>query len=226
MIEWLLAPIDISRGHDVSLEYALHARIMFVAWGVIVPLIIFITRYFKILPTQDFPNQIDSQFWWRIHWIGQSCVLILSLIALAIILSVNDGRFGITIHQYFGYVVITCSVSQALSGILRGTKGGPTEPTPDGNWFGDHYSMTKRRIIFEYLHRIMGYVTLICAATAIINGLWLLNAPKWMWITIISWWCIIIALCIICQRRKMYMGSYEAIWGHSFKELEEKYKAK
>jgi hypothetical protein len=38
MIEWLLAPVDPLRAHDVGLAVAWHGRLMVAAWGVLLPL--------------------------------------------------------------------------------------------------------------------------------------------------------------------------------------------
>ncbi|MEM1389285.1 MAG: cytochrome b561 domain-containing protein [Pseudomonadota bacterium] len=211
MLEWLLAAIDPSRPHEVGLAASWHARFMTLAWGVIAPSAVLIARFLKITPKQNFPAQLDNQFWWRSHLYGQCAVLVLTLVAFAIIVSVRSGQIGV--HGYLGYSVLFCLVMQFTLGLCRGSKGGPTDPKPDGSLSGDHYDMTRWRLAFEHLHKTLGYVTLLTAATTIIAGLWLSNAPRWMWIVIIGWWMVLICVFITLQKRGWAIDTYAAIWG-------------
>jgi hypothetical protein len=67
MLEWLLSPMDAARIHDVGWHLSWHARIMTLAWGILVPLGIIIARYCKISPKQDWPQQLDNHLWWNTH---------------------------------------------------------------------------------------------------------------------------------------------------------------
>jgi hypothetical protein len=102
----------------------------------------------------------------------------------------------------FGFV-------QFLAGWLRGTKGGPSEP----QMRGDHYDMTTHRLIFEYVHKSVGYLALGLAAGTILTGLWTANAPYWMWLMLGLWWLVLLAAALVLQARGRYVGSYQAIWG-------------
>jgi len=55
----------------------------------------------------------------------------------------------------------------ASAGLLRGTKGGPTTVRMQG----DHYDMTPRRILFEYIHKILGCGNLALSIGATAAGL-------------------------------------------------------
>lgn len=211
MWEYLSEPIDADRAHELSDLRLWHARLMFLAWGVIAPLAVIIARFFKVLPGQDWPRQLDSQFWWRCHWIGQTIVLLLTLVAVGLMLSSSTET--IQMHGWLGYAVVALVFMQVLLGIFRGSKGGPTDPNSDGSLAGDHYSMTRRRRIFEVLHKAFGYSTLLIAFATIFFGLWLTNSPRWMWLAIFIWCCCLTAVFRILQRRGMALDTYQAIWG-------------
>jgi cytochrome b561 len=211
MWDWLTLPLAIDRPHVLTDAQQWHARLMFVAWGVIAPLAGIIARYFKVLPQQDWPRQLDSQFWWRIHWIGQSLVLVFTM--LAVYLLYRQGLDSTTIHSRIGYVVLALVAFQIALGYFRGSKGGPTAPLANGDISGDHYDMSLRRRVFEVLHKSLGYCLLLLSVASIVMGLWHVNAPRWMWICILSWWILLIGLFIVLQRKGFAIDTYQAIWG-------------
>ena len=211
MWDYLLAPLDADRAHLITNTQLWHARLMFIAWAVCAPLAVFVARFFKVLPGQDWPNRLDSQFWWRSHWIGQSLVLLLTVVASALVYFTTDSE--LSWHGRLGYAVLCLVLFQGLLGVLRGSKGGPTEVRSDGSLFGDHYSMTRRRRMFESVHKSVGYFTLVVSAITIVFGYWLVNAPRWMLLVTTLWWCFMILLSIVMQRRGMALDTYQAIWG-------------
>ena len=223
MWEWLLSSIDASRGHEVGFYLSWHARLMTLAWGVIIPSAVVVARYYKILPHQNWPQDLDNPTWWRGHWIGQSFAFTLSIIGLALILVSDESSisepvyFQAQLHRVLGYVVLVLGALQILLGVFRGTKGGPTDPRKDGSWHGDHYDMTPYRLHFELFHRSMGYLALILAGLTILCGLWTANAPRWMWIGIVGWWIFLFGFSIILQRKGYAVDTYQAIWGPSAK---------
>jgi len=211
--EWLASPVDAKRVHDVGMALSWHARLMVLGWGVAAPLSILIVRFFKIVPWQDWPRELDNKIWWHSHWIIQSIVLILSAVALTFILASPQNTGQRITHKLFGYAVLVLGGGQAFSGLLRGSKGGPTDIRSDGGWHGDHYIMTTRRLIFEYFHKSFGYLTLILMIGAVMSGLWAANAPHWMWCVIFLLWGIISFFAIYLQRRGRAVDTYQAIWG-------------
>ena len=207
MLDWLLAPIDPSRAHEVGFAVSWHARSMVLAWGVLAPLGVLIARFFKVLPGQDWPHEVDTLVWWRSHWIGQSIVLGLTAIGLSLVLPLNLA--AMSLHNWLGLVLIAFLLMQVLLGVFRGSKGGPT----DGVMRGHHYDMTPWRHMFEALHKSLGYAALGLAVLVIVTGLWKANAPVWMWGTLAVWWAGLIAVFVRCQRRGMAIDTYQAIWG-------------
>lgn len=209
-MDWLLAPIDPSRTHDVGFFVSWHARSMVLAWVVLAPLAVLVARFFKIMPGQDWPRELDNQFWWRFHWIGHSGVALLSVIGFGLILG-GSGSAGT--HGRLGYALLLLMGLQVLLGVFRGSKGGPTSPARDGSTRGDHYDMTRWRVAFEWCHKLLGYAALAIAVIVVLAGLWQANAPRWMWVAILAWWLCLVAAYARLQRRGQAIDTYQAIWG-------------
>ncbi|MGL4438967.1 MAG: cytochrome b561 domain-containing protein [Bosea sp. (in: a-proteobacteria)] len=213
MIEWLLSPIDAGRVHAVSEAVAWHGRSMTLAWGVCVPIGVLAARFFKILPGQDWPRELDNHAWWLTHRILHYGAGLLTLAGLVLVMR-GLGQLGNSgIHAIFGWAVVALAAGQFLGGWFRGSKGGPTDPNPDGSLRGDHYDMTARRLAFEYLHKIGGYVALAIATAAILTGLWRANAPMWMWLGLAVWWVCFASAFVSLQRAGWAAETYKAIWG-------------
>lgn len=210
-MDWLLAPIDASRVHDVGLALSWHGRLMVLGWGVLAPLAVLVARFFKVMPGQDWPRELDNQTWWRSHWMGQSVVVGLSVFALYLVLPTDWSKMSL--HNWLGYLLLFAMVVQVLLGIFRGDKGGPTAPAADGSPRGHHYDMTPHRRRFETLHKSIGYMTLVLAAVTILLGLWKANGPVWMWIALILWWGMVVTAFLLLQKRQMAVDTYQAIWG-------------
>lgn len=211
MWDWLLSPVDPSRAHEVGFAISWHARSMVLGWGVLAPLAVIVARFLKIMPGQDWPRELDNPVWWRSHWIGQSIVFALSIIALILVMPADFSQMSL--HRWMGYGVLLGMVVQVALGVFRGSKGGPTAPAADGSLRGHHYDMTPRRLCFEALHKTVGYGVLFLAAGTILMGLWDTNGPRWMWLAIMVWWVVLIVLFCILQRRGMAVDTYQAIWG-------------
>lgn len=206
-----MSPVDPARSHEVGLAISWHGRLMVLAWGVIAPLAVLAARFFKIMPGQNWPQELDNQFWWRSHWMGQACVALLTVAAIGFVapLALKTDR----VHHLFGYLVLVGLLVQVLLGVFRGSKGGPTSPAPDGSLHGHHYDMTPWRGLFEGLHKSIGYLTLALAAAAILLGMWDANAPNWMWLALGLWWSVLIVASLRLQSRGFAVDTYQAIWG-------------
>lgn len=213
MIDWLAAPIDPSTLHDVSGVVAWHGRLMVLAWAVLLPLGILAARFFKVMPGQDWPNDLDNRTWWDTHrllqYLGGTCLVA----GLGLVLWTRTGAATIGFHAIFGWSVLALTAVQFLGAWLRGSKGGPTAPAPDGSDRGDHYDMTPRRLAFEYAHKHVGYAALGLSVWAIATGLSLTNAPRWMWLAVVVWWLLFALTFVLFQRQGRAIDTYQAIWG-------------
>lgn len=213
MIDWLLSSIDPTRVHDIGEAVSWHARTMVGVWSFLIPLGIMSARFFKILPNQDWPKQLDNRVWWLTHQILQYSGGVVMLFAVWLIWDVDYQRDSSIWHLWLGWITVGLCSTQYIAGWLRGTKGGPAEVERTGTLRGDHFDMTKRRKLFEYFHKTTGYLCLFIALAAIISGLWMVNAPRWMWIGLMLWWMVVIFAFVMLQKMGQARDTYEAIWG-------------
>lgn len=212
MLEWLFAPMDQARVHDLTTAIAWHGRLMILAWSLLFPAGIVMARFFKITPRQTWPDQIDNKIWWHshltLHCLG--CAVVIAAVGLIW----QSARYSAwNNHSRLGWLVIAALTCQFVSGWLRGTKGGPTARTTNGSPRGDHYDMTRRRRVFEGFHKAVGYMGWLLSVAASGSGLWLVNAPRWMGLLCVLWWMMLFALWSELQRRGFAVDTYQSIWG-------------
>jgi hypothetical protein len=212
---WLLLPLRGPRPHDIAGWAAWHGRLMVLGWSILIPLGVLIARYGKITPRQEWPLVLDNRLWWdwhrRLQYTG------LAVAVVAVVIAFLHARLITrleTLHAVLGWSVMALGAMQAVSAMLRGSKGGPTgERAAVGDWRGDHYDMTTRRIIFEYIHKIGGSLAVILAVCAVFLGLFVADAPRWMLIVILAWWGLLAGTAVTLQRRGRCIDTYQAIWG-------------
>jgi Eukaryotic cytochrome b561 len=211
MLEWLLASLDPSRAHELDAAVAWHGRLMVLAWAALLPLGVIVARFFKVTSDQKWPQELDNKTWWHAHQALQYTAGVALVVAVWLIW--RPGHTASVWHAWLGWIVIVACVLQFLSAWLRGSKGGPTDPTPGGSLAGDHYDMTPRRRLFERVHKSLGYVALALSLAAIASGLWLVNAPRWMPLVLSLWWLALAVLWSYLQWRGKAIDTYQAIWG-------------
>jgi len=206
-LAWLQRPMVDGRPHLIEAAQAWHARAMVLAWAVMIPLGILAARFFKIVPRQAWPAQLDNKWWWHMHLALQLGGIALTAGAVALVWQASGSAGDLAgLHRASAWATCALAGLQALGGVLRGTKGSPDEP-------GDHYDMTGRRIVFEYAHKIAGYLALAVAAVAIVTGLLHVNAPRWMPVLIGAWALAWTAAFAWLQCRGWCIDTYQAIWG-------------
>ncbi|ASJ73534.1 cytochrome b561 domain-containing protein [Granulosicoccus antarcticus] len=213
MLHWLLSPIDPTRAHEIGLALSWHARLMVLSWGILTPTAVLIARFYKIRPRQNWPQDLDNRLWWNAHYLGQSASFVIASVALILILISQQNTGSVLVHRVLGYMIMSLGTLQILSGLFRGTKGGATAPQSDGSLRGDHYDMTRRRLVFELVHKSVGYTTIGLIVVALLSGLWEANAPHWMWLCIGGWLSLLIVVAVFLQRRGYAYDTYQAIWG-------------
>lgn len=198
-----------------------HARFMVAGWTILLPLGVLIARFFKITPRQNWPEILDNKFWWYSHTRLQILGLAAVTVGFLFIYIGSHSAPAVTerlqqktpillvFHHYLGWIVLIISWLQILSGLLRGSKGGPT----DANLRGDHFDMTTRRVVFEYVHKISGWLVVLLAIFATATGLVMVDAPRWMVLVIGGWWTLLVIAFIWLQKSGYCVDTYQAIWG-------------
>jgi hypothetical protein len=219
LIDWLKVPIGGNIEHAIDPLIAWHGRLMVVAWLVLVPISVLVARFYKVTPHQDWPRVLDNPFWFI--WHKRLGYLALGLVILALAASMYDRKGiwpSISLHAFAGWAVVLLGISQIGNALLRGTHGGPIDPftrklKPPEEWDGDHYCMTQRRIVFEYFHKIMGYVAMLVSVSVILSGLYITDAPRWMWLCVILTLVAYAVAFALLQRSGLCVDTYQAIWG-------------
>jgi len=221
IVDFLMQPISGASEHHVAFGHKWHARLMVVGWGVMIPVGIVVARYFKVTRRQNWPVQLDNQFWWIAHLVLQIGGCVLSLVALAFVFLAAGGSGGesllTTTHGVLGWSIVLLALTQVLGGALRGTTGHHAvvldAALRDMIASGDHYAMTLRRCVFEYAHKLCGYAALVLAGVNIVVGLALTDAPRWMWLLIGGFWIALAIVALVLQRQGRCVDTYQAIYG-------------
>jgi len=193
----------------LSPAHALHAGLMIYAWGIVLPAGTIVARYFKVTRDQDFPRETDNRFWWTWHRVFQTLGMMLATAGALVMHAAGSSGFA-SWHSRIGAGVLLLGWLQIAAALLRGTMGGPTDTTLRG----DHYDMTPRRLVFEALHKSIGWITLGLAAVALASGTILANAPDLAMMAL----GIIIGVHLLAIFQFAHSGrwvdTYRALWGH------------
>lgn len=194
-----------------------HARFMVVTWGFLVPLGILAARYFKVMPRQDGPRHLDNPSWWVAHRHLLYLAGLFMVIALVLALVNSAPSRSLTasagLHRGQGWATLGLAALHYLSAWMRGSKGGPTAPAADGSVRGDPSDMSRRRVLFEVVHKTSGPLAVALAIAVLLAGLWQLNAARWMWPGLGLWRAVLVAVVIFLERKLRAVDTCQAIWG-------------
>lgn len=210
LFDWLLAPLSGASTHQIAPWVSWHARFMVLGWGLLLPLGALMARFFKVTPSQGWPLRLDNKFWWHTHrglqWSGVAAMTVGVVLAWR-------GAQGATelarIHAVAGWVLCAAGWAQVLGTLLRGSSGGPAAR----QMRGDHYDMTRRRLLFERLHKSVGWLCVIAAIGVIVLGLVMADAPRWMLVAMGLWWGLLVCAFAVLQKRGRCIDTYQALWG-------------
>ena len=209
MLDWILQPLSGAATHMIAPEFAWHARLMVLAWAVLVPVGVLWARFWKIAPGQDFPRALDDKRWWNAHRLLHILAVLLSIVAVVLVWKSGQLSDSTSVHRYLGWSVVLAGVWQFFHGVARGGKGGPTEPSMRG----DHFDMSVKRVVFERIHKALGWAALLVAMAAVVTGLVASDAPRWMVATIAAWWVALTFLFVRWQAAGRTVDTYQTIWG-------------
>lgn len=209
MLDWWQAPLSGAATHAVAPEVAWHARLMVLAWGLMIPVGVLWARFWKVMPGQDWPRELDRPTWWHAHRGLQIGGAMIGIVAVTLVWSRAAANGDATLHHALGWVVVAAGCVQVLHGFARGTKGGPTSPALRG----DHFDMTRHRVVFERVHKSLGWLAVLAAVASMLSGLVIADAPRWMLAALLAWWCLLVAAFVRWQRAGRALDTYQAIWG-------------
>lgn len=205
-----MTPLSGAALHTIEPWSYWHARAMVLAWGVLLPLGALVARFYKVVPGQRWPVELDRRTWWHGHRLCQWSGIALMTVGVALAAGRGQGHTAAACwHALGGWTLVALGGFQLLSGLRRGTKGGPTDRTLRG----DHYDMTPRRIWFERLHKSVGWLAIVGSIPVIASGLVAADAPRWMPSVLLAWWAALAVLALRLQRAGRCIDTYQAIWG-------------
>lgn len=195
-----------------------HGAAMALAWLVLLPAGALVARFFKVRPRQAYPYHLDDQVWWNLHRAVQVAGAALVALAAWWAWDALDGEIVWPLaHVQFGVVAISLLLVQLLSPFFRGTKGGPTDhradPYDPATWRGDHFDMTVRRRVFEFLHKKMGYIAMAVAACAAWTGIELAGLEDWWKAGIVASALLFAGLFLWFTFKGRRVDTWQAIWG-------------
>ena len=122
-MDWLMSPLSGAATHSIAPWAAWHARLMVLGWGLLLPLGALVARFYKVVPTQDWPRVLDHKAWWHAHralqWAGISAMTL----GLWMVWGRASGAaplhaalgWALCIAGWLGGVIICASLAQDVS---------------------------------------------------------------------------------------------------------------
>jgi hypothetical protein len=218
VIGWLSDPLAGAVRRQEPILFTVHGWINLFAIGFALPAGAIIARYFKVTRRQDWPRQVDSKFWWHSH-------LFLSYLGVAMMIAaqvpivkfshfldlreISQLKAHQLAHFASGWLFLSMGIFIICTTWLRGTKGGPT----DKQLRGDHYDLTARRLLFEAVHKKVGYASLALSCLVLLTGLYTAGLPRWSLGLVFLWWIFLLLLCFRYELGGRQIPTYQATWG-------------
>ena len=136
----------------VNVLVLVHGSLMFLSWGVLLPVGALVARFARGVP----PTAGPGACWFRFHWMLQTAGTLASLAgagtAIALVAQSGGSHFG-SLHKAGGLVVVLLGSGLAVLGMAR--------PAKDSQW----------RPSWLACHRFGGCAGLLLGAAAIVTGL-------------------------------------------------------
>ena len=213
-----LVNLDFGSGQTMQpsrLAHGLHGVMMVLGWGVLLPCGVLLARFFKVTHSQNFPHELDNPFWWNGHRLTQYSGIVLVTFSALIAYLMVTGEHLATRHAQLGTVLLVLGWFQVINAWLRGSKGGPTDSTMRG----DHYDMTRRRRVFEVVHKLFGYCSLLLSVPVTLLGLDLTGAGTVWYLMYGVMIAGLVLLFILFHYQGRQIDTYVAIWGHPYRRM-------
>ena len=219
---WLGDPLRASAYVNLAEPVRLHGLLMTLAAGVMMPLAVLLARYFKILPSQDWPRELNRRVWSISHLALAYGAALATAAALVLVFQSRpeDADHLAHGHAWIGWLSMAMLLALLINGWQRGSTGGPGKPAPGTlgplhGVAGDHYDMTARRRWFERTHKLLGYLLLSVLFIGVLSGLWQASAPRWALVLLAAWWVTLLLLALRWERQGRCVDGYQAMWGPS-----------
>ncbi|KAK9280570.1 hypothetical protein L1049_014263 [Liquidambar formosana] len=135
---------------DLRPVLAVHGFMMFLAWGILLPGGVLAARYLK---------HVKGDGWYQIHVYLQYSGLAIVLLGFLFAVAELRGFYLSSVHVKFGITAIFLACVQPVNAYLR-----PKKPAN-----GEEGS--SRRLLWEYLHIILGRGAILVGIAALISGM-------------------------------------------------------
>ncbi|MDO5058261.1 MAG: hypothetical protein Q4E06_13205 [Lautropia sp.] len=219
LVDWLRQPLRAGHVDTLNQTDFWHGLLMALGGGVLVPVAVLAARYWKIVPGQDWPRVVNHRAW---HWVHGLCG---GGAVLCLLVGCYLAFHGMSLHQHLahphawaGWTVVAMLVLLLVNIAARGSIGGPgrrqartlvhLHDVP-----GDHYDMTARRRVFEFLHSLLGYGLVVMVMLTIGSGFWFVNVPRGLAMLVAAWWLLLLGLAWRWERQGRAVDGYQARWG-------------
>ncbi len=120
--DWLLAPLDVTRPHELDWNTKWHGRVMTLAWAILLPIGVLIARFGKITPRQNWPDRLDNRLWFHTHWMMQTGAALGMVIGIYLIWKPAGDGWLIFVHRSLGWAIAAFCAMQVVAGMFRGTR--------------------------------------------------------------------------------------------------------
>ncbi|XAR71033.1 hypothetical protein NMG60_11028113 [Bertholletia excelsa] len=184
---------------DLRPVLAVHGFMMFLAWGILLPGGILAARYLK---------RVKGDGWFQLHVYMQYSGLAIILLGFLFAVAELQGLCFDSVHVKFGILAILLACIQPANAYLRPKR-------PDN---GEEPS--EKRLIWEYIHIIIGRAAIVAGIAALISGMKHLgdrygdeNVHGLNWALIV--WFIIGALTVIYLEYHEKRRRQERVFGRS-----------
>ncbi|XP_077216540.1 DOMON domain-containing protein / dopamine beta-monooxygenase N-terminal domain-containing protein [Tasmannia lanceolata] len=135
---------------DLRPVLAVHGFMMFVAWGILLPGGILAARYLK---------HVKGDGWYQLHVYLQYSGIAIVLLGVLFAAAELRGFFISSTHVKFGVTAILLACMQPVNAYLR--------PKKPANGEG----ISSSRVLWEYLHVIVGRCAIVVGIAALISGM-------------------------------------------------------
>ncbi|KAK2981701.1 hypothetical protein RJ640_013099 [Escallonia rubra] len=184
---------------DLRPVLAVHGFMMFLAWGILLPGGILAARYLK---------HVKGDGWFQIHVYLQYSGLAIVFLGFLFAVAELRGLYFDSLHVKFGMMAMLFACVQPLNAYLR-----PKRPA-------NGEEVSSKRVIWEYIHVIVGRCAIVVGIAALITGLKHLgdrydgeNVRGLSWALII--WFLIGALTVLYLEYREKGRRRERIFGRS-----------
>eukprot|EP00271_Cylindrocystis_brebissonii_P019737 TRINITY_DN6184_c0_g1_i1.p1 TRINITY_DN6184_c0_g1~~TRINITY_DN6184_c0_g1_i1.p1 ORF type:complete len:1113 (+),score=201.56 TRINITY_DN6184_c0_g1_i1:171-3509(+) len=170
--------------------FAVHGFMMFIAWGILMPLGVLSARYLR------------HQDWFRIHVYSQCSGIAIMVLGLLFAVGELQGFDFSSAHSKIGMVAISIGLWQPLNAFFRPPKRQAAGAT-------DGEKLRLLRVVWQWAHILSGRIGLGVAAVALVSGLVTLDQKyrgdhqtlAGLISGVVAWGCALGALVVYAERQ-------------------------